>query len=134
MSSERHRHCGIIFFFKVSKRQSSPCYRKPDLLPHNRRCRTNHVSSHAYQRGQQDALGGDGVRSQCMAYGHKKVAKAETKKATDAEIKLQRRHERALAFANRTNQHPEFACRYCGRKLVARIGQLSHERACARKR
>ena len=58
----------------------------------------------------------------------------KTKRATDAEIKRQRRHERALALANRTNQQPEFARRSCGRKLAARIGQLSHERACARKR
>ena len=62
------------------------------------------------------------------------AAKAETKRATYAEIKRQRRQKRALALANRTNQQPEFACRYCGRKLAARIGQLSHERACARKR
>ena len=86
------------------------------------------------RRYQQEALGGDGARSQCMAYGRQKRSrKAEAKRATDADIK-QRRHERALALANRTNQQPEFACRYCGRKLAARIGQLSHERACARKR
>ena len=63
-----------------------------------------------------------------------KTAKAERTRATDAKIKRQRRHERALALANRTNQHPEFACRYCGRKLGVRIGQLSLERAGARKR
>ena len=61
----------------------------------------------------------------------KGAAKAETKRATDAEIKRQRRHERALA--NRRKNQPEFACRYCGRKLAARIGQLSHERAWRRK-
>ena len=42
----------------------------------------------------------------------KRAAKAETKRATDAEIK-RRRHERALALANRTNQQPQFARRYC---------------------
>ena len=57
--------------------------------------------------------------------------KAETKRATPADIKRQRRHARALALAHRTDQQPELACRYCGRKLAARIGQLSHERACA---
>ena len=64
----------------------------------------------------------------------KEAAKAGTKRATDADIKRQRHHERALALVNRTDQQPEFACRYCGRKLAARIGQLSHERTCARKR
>ena len=64
----------------------------------------------------------------------KGAAKAETKRATDAEIKWQRRHKRALALENRTNHQPEFACRYCGRNLTARIDQLSRERACARKR
>ena len=59
--------------------------------------------------------------------------KAETKIATDAEIKRQRRYERALALANHTNQQPQFACRYCGRKLAARIGQLSHESLCEKK-
>ena len=63
----------------------------------------------------------------------KGAAKAETKRETNAEIKRQRRQERALALAHRTNQQPEFACRYCGRKLAARIGQLSLERACVRK-
>ena len=63
-----------------------------------------------------------------------KKGAAKAKRATDAEIKRQRRHARALALANRTDQQPEFACRYCGRKLAARIGQLPHERACARKR
>ena len=38
----------------------------------------------------------------------KGASKAETKIATDAEIKRQCRHERALALANRTNQQPEF--------------------------
>ena len=73
-------------------------------------------------------------RSACRTAFKKEAAKAETRRATDAEIKRQRGHERALALANRTNQQPEFECRYCGRKLAARIGQLSHERACAKKR
>ena len=64
----------------------------------------------------------------------KEATKVETKTATDAKIKRQRRHERALAFANRINQQLEFACLYCGRTLSARIGQLSHERDFARKR
>ena len=62
------------------------------------------------------------------------AAKAETRRATDAKIKQQHCHERALTLANRTNQQPEIACQYYGRKLTARIGQLSNERACARKR
>ena len=63
----------------------------------------------------------------------KGAAKAETKRTTGAEIKRQRRHERAFALANRTNQQPEFACRYCGRKIAARMDQLSIEKACAGK-
>ena len=57
----------------------------------------------------------------------KGATKAKPKRATDVETKT-------TNLANRTNQLPEFTCQYCGRKLAARNGQLSHERSYAKKR
>ena len=91
-------------------------------------CTKRHLHAAEINKRHWEEIGHD--RSAWRTAVNKRAAKAGTKRATDAEIKRQPRHERALALANRTNQQPEFACRYYGRKLAARIGQLSHERTC----